>query len=127
MADIEDNNSKENGSLNCNESDRSDSDVFEDSQPISVEDSQTKEKVGIKQVNVDDPSCSELDIFEIAVEVQPDSVLESDLVPASPEILPFVRPRVYLEREPFTIQTVDVVQSGNASLCFVKEKQLFLI
>jgi len=116
MADAVDNNCQVDGSSNSIESDRSDSDVFEDSQPISGEDSQTKEKVGIKHVNVDEPSSSEVDIFEIAVEAQPDSVVESYFVPASPEILPFIRPRVYLERESFTSQTVDVVLSGNASL-----------
>lgn len=116
MADVGDDHSQENGSMKSIESHHSDSDVFEDTQPISVEDSQTKEKVGIKQVDVDEPSSSEVDVFEIAVEAQPDSVLESDLVPSSPVILPFVRPRVYLERESFTSQTVDVVQTENASL-----------
>nr|CAG4642417.1 EOG090X03TW [Evadne anonyx] len=54
MADVGHNNPKENGSLNSFDSDRSDSDVFEDSQPMSVEDSQTKEKVAQNEQDLEE-------------------------------------------------------------------------
>ena len=43
-------------------------------------------------------------LLEIAIEAQPDLVFESDLVSSNEAQLPFVRPRVYLERESFSHQ-----------------------
>nr|CAG4646153.1 EOG090X03TW [Macrothrix elegans] len=55
-------------------------------------------------------------LLEIAVEAQPDLVFESDLGNANQEPLPYVRPRVYLERESFNQNEDSLSRTPNASI-----------
>ena len=56
----------------------------------------------------DDRQNGDVGLLEIAVEAQPDLIFESDLATANDaQMRPFVRPRVYLERESFNNQNED--------------------
>ena len=120
MAESEENSNESLHSIHSDQSEKSDEEFFE-SRAVEPEQPTVGDgKVGTKAINVDNDSVAgqcngEVGLYEIAVEAQPDVVFESDLVPTSPNESPFVRPRVYLERELFASQTVDVLQLENAS------------
>nr|CAG4641586.1 EOG090X03TW [Eurycercus lamellatus] len=70
----------------------------------------------------DDRINGDMGLLEIAVEASPDLIFESDRrVSVSHDQVPFVRPRVYLERESFNSQNEDLLSQTVNNSSFLEE------